>query len=265
VARRRAQARDENGEHQARQADGEEGRPPAFHAAGSARQGKTDRVPVGQQQAAEHQGEGAAEVGADQIGAQHGRAVPRREIVGQQRVGAGIGRRFPDADPDTRRRQVGETHSEAGRRRHGRPEGQARRHQLGAAEGVGDPPHGDADDAVEHREGRTEDEPQIGVGELQVLRDRMRQDRDDLPVDIVEEVRHHEHAEGVIGVGWGLLRHAAHERRSLGRGCLWRRCMINHKSSRAVFGGRRTIRPAAPVNIRTGPDQRGQSLLRCAG
>jgi hypothetical protein len=53
---------------------------------------------------------------------------------------------------------------------------------------VGNPPHGDADDRIEHGERSPQDEAEVGIVEPEVGLDRLGKDRDNLPVEIVEQV-----------------------------------------------------------------------------
>jgi hypothetical protein len=186
-----ADQQDQQGERQAAQADGKQRRLPALDRAraGPGQRGAHAVVPVLQEHAAQHHRGGSAQERAREVGAQRGGAVLLGEHVGQQRIRAGIGHRLADTHADAGKGQRGEAARRAAQRGHHRPQRDTESHQLAARQRVGNPAHGDADDRIEHGKGRPQDEAEVGVVEPEIGLDRLGEDRDDLPVEVVEQVR----------------------------------------------------------------------------
>ena len=199
AAQRLAQGEHPQRQQQPRQADGEESRLPADEAEGAAARKRA--VPALHDDAADEQRQAAADVEPARIDGERGGALLLREIVRDDREGAGTRRRLADADADARRGELAEVLREAGERRHRRPDRKADRHQAAAIPHVREPPERDAEQRVEHAEGGAVEEAHVGVGDAEVGLDVLREDRDDLAVDEVQHVDEHEHAEHVPGVG----------------------------------------------------------------
>jgi hypothetical protein len=101
------------------------------------------------------------------------------------RIGGGLPE--PDADPRQHQREKGHGHPRE--HRHHRPGDQSEGQQRLARHAVGQPASWDADDGEQHCERRPEQHPDLPVGQLEVLLDALGQDRDDVPIHVVEEVR----------------------------------------------------------------------------
>ena len=80
-------------------------------------------------------------------------------------------------------------------------ERQADRHQPAAIPAVGEPAERDAEQGVEDGEGGAVEEADLGVVEVEVALDVLGEDREDLPVDEIDDVDQDEDEQGVPGIG----------------------------------------------------------------
>ena len=182
-----------NRQREARQSDDEEGRAPA------------ERLP---DEAAEHESRHDADVAADVVERERRRALLGREIIREQRMRSGVERRLPDPDPDARQRQLDEAPREAARRRHHAPDRDADDDHVAANASIGEAGDGNRGDGVEEREGEARQQPHLRVGGAEVVLDRLEQDREDLPVDVVDDVEQNEEGEHEMRAG-RAVRHGA--------------------------------------------------------
>ena len=70
------------------------------------------------------------------------------------------------------------------------------RHAVGS---VGEPAHGDRDEAVEEGEIQPADQPELSVGDVERVLDRLGEDRQELPIEEVQhidEAQDRQHAPG---------------------------------------------------------------------
>ncbi len=125
------------------------------------------------------------------------------EIVGDQRIGGGIGAGLADPDAHPRRRELGEVDGEAAEDRHQRPAEQAERHQLAAQPHVGDAAQGNAEQRIEHRESGAVEQADLRIRQAEIGFDRTGKDGEDLPVDQAECQRRGEDGEDVPAVAPG--------------------------------------------------------------
>ena len=116
-----AQRRDQDGEDQPRHAHGQEGGLPPGKAHRAAMIG-IGPVPSLDDQPADEQRQAAADIDARRIDGERRRSQPRREPVGNQRIGGRAGGRLADPDADARARQGEARPREAGQGGHRRPE-----------------------------------------------------------------------------------------------------------------------------------------------
>ncbi len=126
-----------------------------------------------------------------------------REVVGDQGIGARSVDRPAGADADAAERQLPEGLGEAAEHGHQAPDGDGDREDDGALPGVDQPRHRHADQGVEHRDGRAEEQAEADVGELQVVLDRLLEKRDRPAVQLQEHQGHGEDAHR-IPAGRGL-------------------------------------------------------------
>ncbi len=136
--------------------------------------------------------EGDAQRGPDRrpeiVDAERGPAAAGREIVGDDRVGrrnaAGL------ADPD---RHAGDDklrivcREAAGDRRRA-PQRAGHREDIDPVRPVGEPSDGNGDEAVEQREIQPADQAQLTVRHMKRILDRLGEDREQRPVEEIEDV-----------------------------------------------------------------------------
>src|SRR4030095_13212741 len=98
-------------------------------------------------------------------------------------------------DADARGRELRESPREPRRRRHGAPDREPDGDDGPARAAIREPRDRDAGRGVEERERDPREEAHRGVADPEILLDRLEQNREDLPVDEVEDVDDEEEPE----------------------------------------------------------------------
>ena len=70
---------------------------------------------------------------------------------------------------------------------------------------IGEPPERNAKQRVENAKGGPIEKAKVAVGEVEVGFQILGKDGEDLPVDKIEDIDEHEHAEHIPGIGFGLV------------------------------------------------------------
>jgi hypothetical protein len=175
-------------DHDARKADGEEGRAPV-----------EDLV----QPAAGQVPEGGAEVDARGVHGQ-GRGAPLgREVVREQRVGGRAACGLADAHPDAGEGQLREALGQTREGGHGAPQDGAGGDHAAPWTPVGEAGDRDPGERVEDREGEAGEQPHRSVGHPELLLDRLDQDVQDLAIHEVEHVNREQERQHPVRVGAG--------------------------------------------------------------
>ena len=115
-------------------------------------------------------------------------ALPGRIEVGDHRMRGRTAAGLTDADADAREGELHEVGHQPRERCHAAPERHRKSDQVAAIVPVGVARDRDAEDDVEHGEGRSRQEPEPGVTDLEFLANRRQQDRQYLAIDEVEHV-----------------------------------------------------------------------------
>ena len=198
-ARGLLQAPHPRGEDEARQADGEERGLPAAQAE-RARARRERGVPAVDDEAPDPEAETRAEVDAARVEPEHRGALLLREPVREERVRRGRRARLADADAHAREGEGREGPREAGERRHEAPERGAPRDEAAAVPRVREAAERDPEDGEEDGEDGAVEEPELRVRDAEVRLDALGEDRDDLPVEEVEDVDEDEDGEDVARI-----------------------------------------------------------------
>ena len=147
---------------------------------------------------------------AQRIDGQRPRALVRREIVGNHRIGWRDPARFADAHADAEQEHLHEAGRHAAQRRKTAPDGKADGDHPGAAGPVGQQCQRNCQRRIEQREGDAAQSAKLRIAKLQVRLDRHGQYAQNLPVEKIERIDQQQHRQhdGAVSGGCGLFGHA---------------------------------------------------------
>ena len=114
------------------------------------------------------------------VDAERGAAPARREIVGDDGVGRRHAARFADADRHARGDQLRIVRRQAAGHRRRAPQRAGERQHPHSVGPVREPADGNGDEAIEQREIESADQPELAVGDMQAVLDRLGEDRQQL-------------------------------------------------------------------------------------
>ncbi len=163
----------QGGDDEPRDADHEEGGPPAEELV---------------EPATEEEAEENAEVDTHRVERQRAGAPLRRVDVGNDRVRRRAAAGLSHADADPGQEQLRVVLDEAAHRGHEAPDADGEGHDVAPIAGVGPARDRNAGGHVEERKGEAGEQTQLGVGQPEVRLDRLLQDRQQLTIDEVEGV-----------------------------------------------------------------------------
>ena len=188
----------------ARRAEQQEGDLPAADLADERQIERWQDGYVLHERAREHDGDADAEVHPHRKEPERSTALLGWKIVGEHRISGGRQRRFTHADPHACGEKPGEARHAATDGGQQRPEKDAARDDVAAIAFIRPGADGpDAKEGVEEREREAVQQADLGVGETEVRLDRSDQHREDLTIDVGEQVRHHQDDDGVPCLGSG--------------------------------------------------------------
>ena len=168
-------------------------------------------------QATEQDAERAAERNAERVDRERAGALRFRKVIGDERVRGSHTTRLADADPDACEEDLDEAVGRAAQRGKRAPHEHRDRHDVAARAAIGEPGDRQRERGVEQRERGPVHQPELRIGERELLDHRRPEDREDLAIDEVHHVDEHEDPEHVVAIrlgrgtgGYGGLQRALH-------------------------------------------------------
>ena len=108
---------------------------------------------------------------------------------------------FTNTDPDPRDQQMPEIERQSGHGGHDAPDAERERNQVAAIAPVRISRNGNTQCCVEKRKGKSRQQTHLCVAEAKFAFDRLNKNGQDLPVDEIECVNHHEQCERKMAPG----------------------------------------------------------------